>query len=205
MARSAVGLTVTSTTIGSEGFRNIHAVADPVNAAGTAQDAVDIATSSTAITATAVLIATDNTNLATDATNIGTDNTNLGTTDNTAVEAAVAALEGDPADQGSAAHVATLRTVWNTMKGHLTSLNTHNTSLGTHRTSLGTHSGTATSDASTLATRSASLTADVAPTPAATDVVISFDSTAVGSRSVLRRAVEKLLDQAVPASNTLTP
>jgi hypothetical protein len=186
MARRAVGLTVTSAVNGRAGLRGGGHVADPVNGAGVAAAAAAIAVDSLAITATAALIATDNTNLTTDVT------TNLGG-DNTAVEDAVAALEGDPPDQGSAAHVATLRTVWNTMKGHLTT-------LGTHRTSLGTHSGTATSDAVDLASDSDDLTAGVAPTPAATDVVLSYDTTAVGNRSQLRLATLQLLD-GVAASN----
>ncbi len=180
MARRAVGLSVTSTVIGGEGFRGGGHVADPINSAGSAAAVTAIGTSSTAITATAALIATDNTNLTTDVT------TNIGA-DNTAVEAAIVALEGDPTDQGSAAHIATLRTAWNTMKTHITT-------LGTHRTSLGTHSGTATTDASTLATRNTALAAAVAPAPAATGVVLSYDTTEVGSRSVLEAAVRKLLD-----------
>ena len=180
MARRAVGLNVTATVIGGEGFRGGGHVADPVNASGSAAAVTAIGTSSTSITATAALIATDNTNLTTDVT------TNLGG-DNTAVEAAIVALEGDPADQKTDAHTAAVRSAWNTMKGHLTT-------LGTHRTSLGTHSGTATSDASTLATRNTTLAAAVAGSPAQTDIVLSYETTNVGNRSVLERGVRQLLD-----------
>lgn len=199
MAQKAVGLTVTSTTIGAEGFVGGDRVADPINAAGAATDVTDIATSSAAITATAALIATDNTDLTTATTDIGTsstaitataallatDATDIGTTSDAAVEASIAVLEADGAVP-TQAHVNDLRALWNTMR--------------TRVATFVTNSGTATTDASTLATQSTSLTADVAPTPAATDVVLSYDTTAVGNRSVLRRAVNRLLD-GVAATN----
>ncbi len=110
MARRAVGLSVTSTVIGGEGFRGGGGVVDPINTVST-----------------------------------------------TAVAAAIAVLVADGASP-TQAHVTTLNSAWTT------------------------------------------LLAGTGGIPAVTDVVLSYDTTAVGSRSVLEAAVRKLLD-GVRASN----
>ena len=115
MARRSVGLTVTSTTIGAEGFRANGHVADPVNGATTAS---------------------------TQAT----------------VEAAVALLETDGASP-TQGHVNSLRTAWD------------------------------------------ALVLNIAGRPAATDVVLSYEVTNVGNRSVLKRAVAQLLDNAAGSND----
>ena len=114
MATKAVGLNVTSTTIGAEGFRGVQGVAQPINGATTVADQA-------------------------------------------AVEAAVAVLEADGASP-TQGHVNSLRTVWN------------------------------------------ALVLDIAARPAYRDVVLVYDTTAVGNRSVLKRATAQLLD-AVAATN----
>jgi hypothetical protein len=75
---------------------------------------------------------------------------------------------------------------------HSGTATTDASTLATRSGSLDTNSATATADAVLLATNSESLTADVAATPGTSDVVLSYDTTAVGNRSVLKRSVQLL-------------
>jgi hypothetical protein len=124
MARRAVGVSLTSTVIGHEGFKGAGHVADPINTV-----------SPTATTAALSQVSTD-----------------------------VAVLVADGATP-TQAHVTTLN-------GHLTTLNSSYSAL----------------------------IAGSGPVPPSSDVVLSYDTAAVGSRSALERAIAVLLHN-VMASN----
>lgn len=112
--------------------------------------------------------------IATNKTNADTADTDLATVvgaDQTAVEAAVAALEGDGASP-TQAHVTALRGVWNTLK---------------------TDAATAKTATAATKTTSDALSAAAATTAVSSDVTLLFNPATVVTRNALKTAVDALL------------